>query len=222
MLALLEAHACRRRHAAQAAAPAGNDVGATSSRGCPSWPPCPAEVAEQVEYDVKYAGYVARQEQEIERQRRLADKRIPDSFRLSPGSRSCASKPARSSAASGRISLAQASRISGITPADVALLMVHLGRSMSHRVARFNPCAVDRCLRSLGARRGHVANPCHSSCCRKKIIARLVGLCVNCSYWQWFAANRSILTQYSKVAYNRQDGKFGNLWRLPERAIRFA
>ncbi|MFI4874884.1 MAG: tRNA uridine-5-carboxymethylaminomethyl(34) synthesis enzyme MnmG, partial [Blastopirellula sp. JB062] len=39
-----------------------------------------AEVAQQVAYDVKYAGYVVRQQTEVARQKRLADKRIPDSF----------------------------------------------------------------------------------------------------------------------------------------------
>ena len=38
------------------------------------------EVAEQVRHDVKYAGYVARQEVEVARQQRLAEKRIPDGF----------------------------------------------------------------------------------------------------------------------------------------------
>src|SRR5688572_23265064 len=38
------------------------------------------EAALQVVYDVKYEGYVARQNQQVSRQRRLADKRIPESF----------------------------------------------------------------------------------------------------------------------------------------------
>jgi tRNA uridine 5-carboxymethylaminomethyl modification enzyme len=84
-----------------------------------------AQVAEQVTYDIKYAGYVARQAIDVARQQRLSAKRIPASFdfaqvkhlrtealqkltRIRPGT------------------LAQAGRISGITPADVALLMVHL------------------------------------------------------------------------------------------------
>jgi tRNA uridine 5-carboxymethylaminomethyl modification enzyme len=86
-----------------------------------------AEVVEQVSNDVKYAGYVARQEVEIERQKRLADKRIPASFDF--GAISHLRAEAREKL--GRIrpaSLAQASRISGITPADMALLALHLGR----------------------------------------------------------------------------------------------
>jgi tRNA uridine 5-carboxymethylaminomethyl modification enzyme len=83
-------------------------------------------VAEQVSHDVKYAGYVERQEVEIARARRLAEKRIPAAFDFS----AIVHLRAEARAKLTRVrpaSLAQASRISGITPADVALLMIHLG-----------------------------------------------------------------------------------------------
>jgi len=83
-------------------------------------------VAQQVEIDVKYAGYLARQETEVARVRRLQEKRIPAQFDYAglPQLRT----EAREKLAKVRpTSLAQASRISGITPADVALLLVHLG-----------------------------------------------------------------------------------------------
>ena len=84
------------------------------------------EVAQQVVHDVKYAGYVARQEVDIARHRRLSEKRIPDSFDFSRIVHLRAE--AREKLARIRpSSLAQASRISGITPADVALLVIHLG-----------------------------------------------------------------------------------------------
>jgi tRNA uridine 5-carboxymethylaminomethyl modification enzyme len=91
-----------------------------------------ADAARQVEYDVKYAGYLARQELDVARQQRLADKRIPEEFdfaeifqmRVEAREKLGRVRP---------ISLAQASRISGITPADVALLLVHLeGRISRH------------------------------------------------------------------------------------------
>ncbi len=91
-----------------------------------------ADAARQVEYDVKYAGYLARQELDVARQQRLADKRIPAEFdfagifqmRIEAREKLGRVRP---------ISLAQASRISGITPADVALLLVHLeGRISRH------------------------------------------------------------------------------------------
>ncbi len=84
-----------------------------------------AAVAYQVTCDIKYAGYLARQEVDIERQKRLAEKRIPASFdygRIGPLRAEAREKLARVRPES----LAQASRISGITPADLALVMVHL------------------------------------------------------------------------------------------------
>lgn len=83
------------------------------------------EVSEQVVYDVKYDGYVSRQLQQIERQRRLAEKRIPDSFDY--GRITHLRAEAREKLMRVRpVSLSQASRISGITPADVALVLAYM------------------------------------------------------------------------------------------------
>ncbi|HET6881521.1 MAG TPA: tRNA uridine-5-carboxymethylaminomethyl(34) synthesis enzyme MnmG [Pirellulales bacterium] len=85
------------------------------------------DVAEQVSCDAKYSGYLAREDVDVERQRRLAHKRIPASFDFSSIGQLRAEareKLARVQPAS----LAQASRISGITPADIALVMIHLDR----------------------------------------------------------------------------------------------
>jgi tRNA uridine 5-carboxymethylaminomethyl modification enzyme len=85
----------------------------------------PGEVAVQVTYDVKYAGYVARQQVEIARQERLVARRIPAmlDYQSVPHLRAEArEKLARVSPAN----LAQAARISGITPADLTVLMVYL------------------------------------------------------------------------------------------------
>lgn len=84
-------------------------------------------VAEQACYDVKYAGYIARQEVQIKRQQRLAEKEIPENLDYNelPQLRMEAKEKL------GRIrpgNLAQASRISGITPADLALLTAHLSK----------------------------------------------------------------------------------------------
>jgi tRNA uridine 5-carboxymethylaminomethyl modification enzyme len=84
-----------------------------------------AEVAEQVESDLKYAGYVARQQVQVERQMRLGEKRIPRGFDF----RSLTHLRIEAREKLARIqpeSLAQAIRISGITPADIALLLAHL------------------------------------------------------------------------------------------------
>jgi tRNA uridine 5-carboxymethylaminomethyl modification enzyme len=92
-----------------------------------------ADVAAQVLCDVKYAGYVARQQTEVDRQKRLSAKRIPASFdygRLDQLRAEAREKFSRVRPAN----LAQAGRISGITPADIALVMVHLeGKSARER-----------------------------------------------------------------------------------------
>lgn len=85
----------------------------------------PAEIADQVTFDIKYAGYVFRQQQQIDRQQRLAEKRIPAGFdyhRIVHLRAEARQKLLRIQP----VSLAQASRISGITPADIALLMANL------------------------------------------------------------------------------------------------
>src|SRR5258707_1201476 len=74
----------------------------------------------QIESDVKYAGSIARQEIDVARQRRLADKRIPSGFNFAAISQ--LRNEAREKLSRVQpISLAQATRISGITPADISL-----------------------------------------------------------------------------------------------------
>ena len=83
------------------------------------------ETARQALFDTKYAGYVVRQQVDVDRQRRLSDKRIPPTFdyaRIAQLRAEAREKLARVRP----VNLAQASRISGITPADVALMMLHL------------------------------------------------------------------------------------------------
>ncbi|MBM3998179.1 MAG: tRNA uridine-5-carboxymethylaminomethyl(34) synthesis enzyme MnmG [Planctomycetes bacterium] len=85
----------------------------------------PDPVLEQVVHDVKYAGYVFRQRQQVDRMARLAERSIPPDldYDAIPHLRSEAREKL------GRIrplSLAQASRISGITPADLAVLLLRL------------------------------------------------------------------------------------------------
>ncbi|MGE0756152.1 MAG: tRNA uridine-5-carboxymethylaminomethyl(34) synthesis enzyme MnmG [Pirellulaceae bacterium] len=94
-----------------------------------SWLPELAEVseesAEQLVRDAKYSGYLVRQEAQVDRQRRLADKRIPESFDFH-AIRQLRHEAREKLTKVRPLSLAQASRISGITPADVALLLAHL------------------------------------------------------------------------------------------------
>ena len=85
------------------------------------------EIIEQVEIAIKYAGYVERQELEIEKFKKLEDKQIPGAFDFStvPGLR----LEARQKLAKIRpATIGQAARISGVSPADVGILMVSLKR----------------------------------------------------------------------------------------------
>jgi tRNA uridine 5-carboxymethylaminomethyl modification enzyme len=83
------------------------------------------DVAQQVSYDAKYEGYLARQQVDIERQLRLATRKIPNSLDFTRVLHLRAE--AREKFERVRpVDLAQAGRISGITPADLAVLMVHL------------------------------------------------------------------------------------------------
>ncbi|MBV8689785.1 MAG: tRNA uridine-5-carboxymethylaminomethyl(34) synthesis enzyme MnmG, partial [Candidatus Eremiobacteraeota bacterium] len=90
-------------------------------------PPLSAELGERVAIEIKYRGYVRRQEQEIERARR--DEALPIPERLEFGQLSGLSLEAREKWSRQRPrTLGAASRIPGVTPADVAILAVHLRR----------------------------------------------------------------------------------------------
>jgi len=86
------------------------------------------ECVEQVEIETKYQGYIERQVAEVERVRRLEEKLIPQgfdydsiiSFRKEAREKLKRFQPA---------TLGQASRISGVTPADIAILLVHLEKA---------------------------------------------------------------------------------------------
>jgi tRNA uridine 5-carboxymethylaminomethyl modification enzyme len=84
-----------------------------------------AAVAQQVTYDAKYEGYVARQQIDIARQARLAVRRIPADFDFHRVEHLRAEAREKFSRVR-PLDLAQAGRISGITPADLAVLMVRL------------------------------------------------------------------------------------------------
>ncbi|HEY9142971.1 MAG TPA: tRNA uridine-5-carboxymethylaminomethyl(34) synthesis enzyme MnmG [Arenimonas sp.] len=91
-------------------------------------------VAEQVEIGVKYAGYLDRQAEEIQRQRRHEDTAIPEDFDY-------AGLPGLSAELQGKLAgvrpetIGQAQRIPGMTPAAISLLLVQLARRKGRRVA---------------------------------------------------------------------------------------
>lgn len=83
------------------------------------------QVAEQVEIKTKYAGYIDRQQEEIARLRASEDTRLPDDIEYS--SISGLSKEIQGKLGQTRPeTLGQASRIPGVTPAAISLLLIHL------------------------------------------------------------------------------------------------
>ena len=85
----------------------------------------PYDVAEQVNINIKYEGYIKRQQRQVEQFKKLEDKRIPEdidydevhSLRIEAKQKLKEMKPS---------SIGQASRIAGVSPADVSVLLVYL------------------------------------------------------------------------------------------------
>ena len=88
-------------------------------------PELPAVIREQVEIRIKYAGYIERQERDVEQYRRLQSRPLPldldynevDSLRLEARQKLNAVKP---------LNFGQAARISGVSPADITALMIYI------------------------------------------------------------------------------------------------
>ena len=86
-----------------------------------------AKVSESVEINLKYKGYIERERQQAEKLRRLEDLIIPEGFdfdKLSGITIECRQKFKRYSPRT----IGQASRISGVSPADISVLLVYFGR----------------------------------------------------------------------------------------------
>jgi len=82
-------------------------------------------VAEQVEIQVKYSGYLNRQQEEIDKARRYEDKIIPEKM-LYDQVMGLSNEAKQKLIDHCPQTLGQAGRISGITPATISLLLVHL------------------------------------------------------------------------------------------------
>lgn len=84
-----------------------------------------AEVAEQVEIQVKYAGYIQKQQQEIERMKRLEERALPEDMDYT--TLTGLSMEAREKLSKVRPrTVGQAARVPGVTPADVSILLIYL------------------------------------------------------------------------------------------------
>jgi len=90
--------------------------------------PASPEVAEQVEIQIKYEGYVQRQRAEVARRKLLEEMAIPEAFDYAEV-RGLSVEARQKLMAHRPQTLGQAGRISGITPAAISLLAVHLKRS---------------------------------------------------------------------------------------------
>lgn len=99
-----------------------------ASLAAPAEPLSPA-AAEQVSIEVKYEGYISKQEQQVERVKRLEDKVIPSDFdydaihglRTEARQKLIRFRPA---------TVGQAGRIAGVNPADISVLLVHLEKRL--------------------------------------------------------------------------------------------
>ena len=94
----------------------------------PERPELPAAVTRQVEIRVKYAGYLQRQEQQIEAVPPARNRACCRRMRTMPPSPGCASRRGRSWPHIRPRSIGQAGRISGVSPADIAVLLIWLSQ----------------------------------------------------------------------------------------------
>ena len=95
-------------------------------------PGLPEDVCEQVEINIKYDGYIRRQMKQVEQFKKLEQKKLPEdidyedvgSLRIEARQKLEAYRP---------VSIGQASRISGVSPADISVLLVYLESRSGHK-----------------------------------------------------------------------------------------
>ncbi len=97
----------------------------TTGRLDPVLPPLTESIAEEVELQVKYESYVRKQEQIVHRTRRMEEHRIPETIDYNAVQHLRAQARQKLTRTRPR-TIGQASRVEGVTPADIAMLMVYL------------------------------------------------------------------------------------------------
>lgn len=95
------------------------------------------DVKEQVEIEVKYAGYIEKQLQQVDRLRKMEQKRIPEDIDYTP-IHGLANEAKQKLEQIRPISIGQASRIAGVTPADISILLVYLEHYNQVRAAKLS------------------------------------------------------------------------------------
>lgn len=96
------------------------------------FPPLPEEVTEQVEIQIKYEGYIRRQREQVERFKRLEDKKIPEWISYDD-IKSISTEAKQKLGKLRPSSVGQASRVSGVSPADISTLLVYIEQTRRRR-----------------------------------------------------------------------------------------
>ncbi|SEJ56434.1 tRNA uridine 5-carboxymethylaminomethyl modification enzyme [Bhargavaea ginsengi] len=94
----------------------------------------PEEVKEQVEIQVKYEGYINKSMQQVERLKKMEDKKIPEDIDYD-AIQGIASEARHNLKEVRPLSIAQASRISGVNPADISILLVYIEQGRIAKVS---------------------------------------------------------------------------------------
>lgn len=92
------------------------------------------DIKEQVEIQVKYEGYIEKSLQQVERLKKMENKKIPDNIDYDAIS-GIATEAKQKMKQVRPLSIAQASRISGVNPADISILLVYLEQGKIARVS---------------------------------------------------------------------------------------
>ena len=94
----------------------------------------PTEVKEQVEIQVKYEGYIKKANEQVDRMLKMEDKKIPDNIDYDAIS-GIATEAKEKLKQVRPLSVGQASRISGVNPADISILLIYIEHGKIAKVA---------------------------------------------------------------------------------------
>ncbi|MBC2358801.1 tRNA uridine-5-carboxymethylaminomethyl(34) synthesis enzyme MnmG [Listeria welshimeri] len=93
------------------------------------------EIAEQVEIQVKYEGYIQKSNLQVEKMKRMEDKKIPENIDYDAIS-GLATEALEKLKKIEPLSIAQASRISGVNPADISILLVYIEQGKIAKISK--------------------------------------------------------------------------------------